>query len=144
MIVTNPRFQQALQSGAVMGPTGSRSVELPVPAPAAPQQTRSVQIPMGAVMNAVAALAGQSMTELNESTRDDDPEVPSYLVDDQGDFLVDPANPEDRAALVAHWFRVSDEAERCDQLRESSRQLDEADGELDESEAWASEAGFRV
>jgi hypothetical protein len=87
-------------------------------------------------MNAIAALAGQSMTELNESTPEDDPEVPSYLVGDDGDFLVDPSSPNDRAALVAYLFRVSNEAQRAGYVQP------DAEDEMAEAEAWAEDAGF--
>jgi len=144
LILGNPQFQQALQQAAVMGSAGSRAVELPVPATSPPRRMRSIPIPLGAVMNAISALAGQSMTELNESTREDDPEVPSYLVDDEGEFIVDPAISADRAALVAHLFRVSEQAERSGGSRPTSGRPPEATHELDESEAWAREAGLAV
>ncbi|PYQ54931.1 MAG: hypothetical protein DMF78_03955 [Acidobacteria bacterium] len=137
MILGNPQFQQAMHFASVLGPAAPRTVQLPVPTGAVPG-TRSVAIPLGAVLNTVAELAGQSMAELNESTREDDPEVPAYLVDDNGDFIVDPGSPQDRAALVAHLFRMSDEAQRSGLLRT------EADVETDESDAWAREAGFVV
>ncbi len=142
LILGNPQFQQALQWAAVMGSAGPRTVELPVPATAPPRRMRSVAIPLGAVMNAISALAGQSMTELNESTPEDDPEVPSYLVDEEGEFIVDPASPDDRAALVAHLFRVSDQAQRSGPVGPPHDGLPEAAEELDESEAWARDAGF--
>jgi hypothetical protein len=142
LILGNPQFQQALQSSAIMGAAAPRTVQLPVPATQPTLHMRSVSIPMGAVMNAISALAGQSMTELNASTREDEPEVPSYLVDAEGEFIVDPANPEERAALVAHLFRVSNEAQRFAAHPSAPVRLAEADGELDESEQWAREAGF--
>ena len=142
LILGNPQLQQALQRTAVMGSAGPRAVALPVPATWPPHRMRSASIPLGAVMNAIAALAGQSMTELNESTSEDDPEVPSYLVDEEGEFLVDPASPDDRAALVAHLFRVSDQAQRSGPVWTSHDGLPEATDELDESETWAREAGF--
>jgi hypothetical protein len=142
LILTNPQFQHALQSTPAIGAAAARTVQLPVPSPSAPGQVRSVPIPMGAVMNAIFSLAGQSMTELNESTAEDEPEVPSYLVDDNGDFVVDPTSPDDRAALVTHLFRISDEAQRSGQYWQPDARLPEADEELDESELWARDAGF--
>jgi hypothetical protein len=140
-ILTNPQLQQALQSAPAFG-AAARSVALPVPSPAAPQRARQVPIPLGAVMNAIAALAGQSMTELNENMSEEEPEIPSYLVDDDGNFIVDPASPDDRAALVAHWFRVSEEAQRSGSFPQRRGRFGEADAELDESEQFAFEAGF--
>jgi len=144
LILGNPQFQQALQLTAVMGSAGPRAVELPVPATSPPRRMRSISVPLGAVMNAISALAGQSMTELNASTREDDPEVPSYLVDEEGEFIVDPASPEDRAALVAHLFRVSEQAARSGRFSPSRGRLPETADELDESDAWARAAGFAV
>jgi hypothetical protein len=135
LMLANPNLQRAFHTARMTG-AAPRTVELPVPAATAPPQTRPVQIPLGAVMNAIAALAGQSMTELNESTSEDEPEVPSYLVGDDGDFLVDPGSPTDRAALVGYLFRMSDEAERAGFGRFSE---DEAQ---DETEAWAEAVGF--
>jgi len=142
VILTNPHLQQALQSAPAPGAGVQPAVQLPVPSPAAPAQTRSVPIPLGAVMNAIAALAGQSMTELSENMSEEDAEVPSYLVDDDGNFIVDPASPDDRAALVTHLFRLSEEAQRSGWFRQPGRRFGEADAELDESEQFALEAGF--
>lgn len=142
LILGNPQFQQALQSAPGRGAPATRTVDLPVPATTPPRRMRSVPIPLGAVMNAIFALAGQSMTELNENTSEDDPEVPSYLVDDEGDFLVDPASPDDRAALVAHLFRLSDEAQHAGRYWQPTTRLSTADNELDECDMWAREAGF--
>jgi hypothetical protein len=111
VILGNPQFRQTLQLAAGGGAMAPRSVPLLLPVPAAPQQLQPTQIPLGAVMNAIAALAGRSMTELNAATREDDPEVPPYLVDEHGEFVVDPASAEDRAALVTHLFRLSEQAQ---------------------------------
>jgi hypothetical protein len=142
VILTNPQLQQALQSAPAPGAAAPRTVALPVPSPTAPQQTRQVPIPLGAVMNAIAALTGQSMTELNENMSEEEPEVPAYLVDDDGNFIVDPASPDDRAALVTHLFRLSEEAQRSGSVPRQSRRFAEADTELDESEQFAIDAGF--
>jgi hypothetical protein len=152
-ILTNPQFQQTLQLAAAGRGAGPRSVPLPLPAPSQPQYARPVQIPLGAVMNAIAALAGRSMTSLNAGTREDDPEVPEYLVDEQGEFVVDPASSEDRAALVTHLFRVSESAQQVEQVQEFSSSYEaeaedveaedvEAEAELDEWDEFARDAGF--
>jgi hypothetical protein len=142
VILTNPQLQQALQSAPAIGAGAQPAVQLPVPSPAAPNQTRPVPIPLGAVMNAIAALAGQSMTELSENISEDEPEVPPYLVDDDGNFIVDPASPDDRAALVTHLFRLSEEAQRSGLHHPPGSRFGEADAELDESDQFAAEAGF--
>ena len=140
-ILTNPQLQHALQAAPAFG-AAARSVMLPVPSPAAPQQTRQVPVHLGAVMNAIAALAGQSMHELNENVSEEEPEIPPYLVDDDGNFIVDPASPDDRAALVTHLFRLSEEAQRSGRYPQRRSRFGEADAELDESDRFAFEAGF--
>ena len=141
-ILTNPQLQQSLRpAAATAAAVVPRTVQLPVPATAAPGQVRSVPIPLGAVLNAIAALAGQSMTEVAEDVSEEEPEVPAYLVDDDGDFVVDPASSDDRAALVAHLFRLSDEAYRSGRYSLNSRPREPA-GEADQCDEWAREAGF--
>jgi hypothetical protein len=138
LILSHPQFQQALQQAGAQGSAAPRTVPLQVPSTSVPSQPRVVPIPLGAVMNAIVALAGRSQVELNAATTEEDPEVPSYLVNDDGDFIVDPASPPDRAALVAHWFRLSDAAAREAEWSEASEDA----GETDESEEFAAEAGF--
>lgn len=159
VILSNPQFQQTLQMAAGQGGRGPRSVPLPLPVQSQPQQMRSTQVPLGAVMNAIAMLAGRSMTELNATTREDDPEVPPYLVDEQGEFVVDPASSDDRAALVTHLFRVSEQAQLAEQFQdaeqfEEAEQLEDAEqfqeageadedhAEVDEWDEFARDAGF--
>jgi hypothetical protein len=140
VILTNPQLQQALQfmpAGAATPPP----VQLPVPA-AAPGQARPVQVPLGAVLNALVALSGRAMTELNENVSEEEPEIPGYLVGDDGDLLVDPASADDRAALVTHLFVLSDAAQRSGWYPQLGDASEGADVELDESEEWAREAGI--
>ncbi len=141
-IMGNPQFQQALHWSSVMGPAGPRNIQLPIPAPGYPGDTRSMAIPMGAVMNTIAALASQSRNQFGATTREDEAEVPEYLVGEQGDFIVDPASPDDRAALVAHLFLLNDEAQRSGWFQPPDVPMEDAEAELDESEQWAFEAGF--
>jgi len=123
-----------------MGPAGPRAVTLPVPIATQADQRRDLRIPLGAVMNAIVLLARQSMTDLNATTREDEPSVPEYLVDEQGEYLVNPADPRARASLVAEWFHVSEQAELAAEQAEHS----ETDAEIDEAEAWAEDAGFTM
>jgi hypothetical protein len=127
MILSNPQLHQALQQAAVMGSAAPRSVPLTMPAPALPHM-RSLRLPLGAVVNTILRLAGEAMTELNEQTSE------------AGDFIVDPTSPDDRAALVAHLFRIDDEARRVGALWQA--ESSDSAGELDESDEWAREAGF--
>jgi hypothetical protein len=138
MFLALPQLQSALQSAAVLGPAGPRTMELPIPAAGTPGGVRNVQLPLGAVMNAIATLAGRSMEELNASTQESDPEVPEYLVGEEGEFIVDPASATERAALVTHLVRLNQAAQRAGWFGEAG----EADEDLDEAEAWARDAGL--
>lgn len=140
-ILTNPHLQQALQPAAGGPPP---PVQLPVPSHAAPSGRRSVNIPIGAVLRALIAASGEALVELYEQTGEDEAEVPEYLVGEDGDFLVDPASDDDRAALVAHLFRLNEAAQQSGgdpQPEWSEAEADETD-EMDESDAFALAAGF--
>lgn len=130
MLLSNPQLQQALRSAPVLGPAGPRAVELAIPTANGSSQTTSV--PLGAVMNTVMELARRAREEFNASTQEDDPEVPEYLVGEDGELIVDPANAGARAAAVMYRFRQAGELQR---FGGEAR-------ELDESELWAIDAGF--
>jgi hypothetical protein len=146
-ILTNPQLQRALQSSGV---AGRPSVQLPVPTVAAPRQMQQVQLPLAAVLNTIFALSGQAVRESDEGMGEEASELPSYLLGDDGNFLVDPDSPDDRAALVAHLFLVSEEAQRhfprTGRVKAApapvNSRFHEADGELGECEAWARDAGI--
>ena len=138
LLLTNPQMHQALQS-ARAGATPP-SVRLPVPAPDG-TQLRPVQIPIAAVLNALVALSGRAMTELNENVSEEEPELPDYLVGPDGDLVVDPASADDRAALVAHLFLLNDAAQRSGWYPQMSG-AEDADVERDDPETWARDAGF--
>ena len=99
-------------------------------------------IPLGAVLNAIVALAGQSMTELAEQESEDAEELPEYLVAEDGELLVDPASADDRAALVTHLFRLSDAGRRSRRSRYQLHQPGSGPADRDESDSWARAAGF--
>ena len=133
LILSNPQFLSALHSTAAS--STPRPVSLPVPVAAAAPRLRQVPIPLGAVLNAIVALAGASMTDLSAATREDEPEVPAYLVDAQGGFIVDPASADDRAALVTHFFRLSAEAQGASEGWLPVEQFEAFDESVDEGEA---------
>jgi hypothetical protein len=148
-IVGNPQFQQALQWSSLVGQQIPRQLQLPIPAPGYPGDVRSVSIPMGAVMGTVASLAASSRNRMGATTREDESEVPEYLIDEEGDFIVDPASSDDRAALVAHLFLLSDEAQRSgwfaqpESYSETEGDFDKEDEGMDETEEFALDAGFK-
>ena len=137
LILLNPQFQQALNQAVTGSNVPPPPVTLPVPAVEPPSRLRPVDIPLGAVLNAISALTGPAMMQLNARTSEEDPEVPAYLVSEEGEFVVEPSSPDDRASLVVHMFEVSDEAQRLAALRQrQSRPQDETD-------VWAYEFGLR-
>jgi hypothetical protein len=150
LLLSNPLVQQTVQSAAVLGASGPRTVEVPVPNPAAAGRVDGVQLPPGAIVNALRWLAGESLAEMNAFTGEEDAVVPPHLVGESGDFLVDPTDPDRRAALATHYLRIADEAERTGLLHEAEAVESESsayaegyeDMELSESELWAQEAGF--
>jgi hypothetical protein len=143
LILLNPQFQQALHQAAMSGGAAPPPVTLPVPAIDPPSRLRPVEIPLGAVLNAISGLTGPAMMQLNARTSEADPEVPAYLVSEEGEFIVDPASPDDRASLVVHMFEVSDETQRLQALRQRQSRQHQSDPETDESEAWARDFGLR-
>ena len=147
LILSNPQFQQSLQQAAMTGAGAVAPVALPMPAAQAPGGMRSMDIPLGAVINAIAGLTGPALMQLNARTSEADPEVPEYLVSEDGEFIVDPASSDDRASLVVHMFEVSDEAQRLDEALQQQRQSSQpsrrrAYTELDEADEWARDVGL--
>ena len=97
---------------------------------------------MAAVLNAIALLAGEAMAEMNEQTAESAPEVPEYLIGEDGGFVVDPGSGPARAALVTHLFRISDAASRWPaQGAPPTRIVRSPDSSAD---AWARDAGFAM
>ena len=142
VILTNPQLQQALRSAAPAGAPMARTVQLPVPTPAAPQQLRPVPIPLQEVLRAVLSLAGHTTTgRVGEDVGDDDAEFPEYLVGEDGRFLIDPANADDRLALVGHLFLLNDAARRRP-VSATRRRPGSTGGGWDKSDEWARAAGF--
>ena len=140
LILSNPQFQQSLQQAATTGAGAVAPVALPMPAMQPPGGMRSMDIPLGAVINAIAGLTGPALMQLNARTSEADPEVPEYLVSEDGEFIVDPASSDDRASLVVHMFEVSEEAQRLAQQHQPSPPR--ADTELDEADEWARDVGL--
>ena len=133
LLLNNPHLIQAIQSAPFVTQGGAPGVQVNVP------DTAPVSIPLGAVMNAIAQLAQASTRELNAMTSEGDSEIPEYLLAEDGEFIVDPASADDRAAVVLQWLRLEGEAQRC---AESDGFIAADEMGMDESDVWAREAGF--
>lgn len=151
MLLTNPQIMQALTQAPFMSLPAARGVEVNVPS-AGP-----VSIPLPDLVNTIAQLAQRSVGEVSESrteldlASEDDPEIPDFLLTEDGELMADPTNPEDRAALVLHLLRLDGEARRHgsedlygepDALGLFDEMSSEPVWEIDESDLWAREAGF--
>lgn len=114
----NPAFLQSML-GQVLGKAGSSSV---------PVGQQGTSAPFGAFMNALSTLADQAAAEAN--AREDSQGTPSYLLDKKGNFLCDPAVPEERAQVL------------IEQLHEAYPAEVDDDEEGEALTEWFSEAGL--
>jgi hypothetical protein len=110
-LMSNPQLQAALARGVVGGSNNRREVVLEIAGHEG--NIEEVAIPLGAAVNAIAVLAHEALMELDASTHESDPEVPDYLVSESGEYIVDPARADHRAALVIEYFRRARESERA-------------------------------
>lgn len=117
-LLSSPAVQQAVMQ-MMMGQAGNSTV------PAG-----GTRLPVTAVTNLLGMLANQASAEYNAVARPDMGEsIPYYLMGADGEFLVDPASPEQRATLVMELL-VEDMANEGS--GDIGRDLDEAVWELHE------------
>lgn len=114
-----PQVSQALMSMA-MGGAGKGTVRI-----------GNVPVPTGAITNALRRLLERAESEFHEQTAGESGGTPLYLLDDAGEFVVDPADDDARADLVIEMLGLADAAEAL----ESSDFYDEDIAEND-GEAW--------
>ncbi|OQZ00737.1 MAG: hypothetical protein B6D35_05565 [Candidatus Brocadia sp. UTAMX2] len=113
----NPALLQSIL-GQVLGKAGRGTV---------PVGQQGASAPFGSFMNALSTLANQAAAEAN--AREDSQGTPSYLLDKQGNFLCDPAVPEERAQILLEQLHEDYPAETDDDEGESLTE-------------WLSEAGL--
>lgn len=103
-LIQNPLFLKSLL-GQVLGSAGRQSV------PVGPQGATA---PFGAFMNALGSLASMAASEAQVD--DESVEAFAYLQDEEGNFLVDPANPDERAQRLLEILSEAqqDEADECE------------------------------
>jgi len=90
-MLSRPEVFQALMA-MIMGGAGSPNM-----------MVGSTSVPSAAVANTIAALANQAAAEYNAVAPGGEA-VPRYLLDERGEFLCDPAVPEQRAAVLVRRF----------------------------------------
>jgi hypothetical protein len=85
-LMRHPAVQQAILS-QVMGPAGTQQIATPT----------GTQVPRGAINNLLMQLLANASEALDESESVDDE---SYLRNEAGEYVADPASPEQQAAVV--------------------------------------------
>lgn len=88
-LLQNPALLQSIL-GQVLGNAGVSNV---------PVGTQGAAAPFGAFMNALSQLATQSAIETN-THQNNESAIPTYLLNERGDFRCDIAAPEQRAAAL--------------------------------------------
>lgn len=104
-LLSNPGVQQGLMQ-LLMGSMGRQNVRI-----------AGESVPTAAIANALEVFAREAAAEYNTLHGASGDAVPRYLMDEYGEFLVDPASPEERAALI--WELVEEDNEAIAEAEES-------------------------
>ncbi len=127
-LLANPQVQQSLVA-LLMGNAGAQSLRI-----------SGQSIPVGAIANTLEVLARDAALEHNALRSGDGAAASTYLLNDYGEFLVDPASQEARAALVyelvaadnASLFAAQEKISKLyEQLEDRERQDFFEDNELE-------------
>lgn len=94
-MLAQPQTVQALLS-SVLGAAGQRTV-----------QAGGMPIPVGAILNALSTFATRATEEYSAYTSPAGESVPAYLMDAEGQYAIDPANPDGRALRVLEMLTES-------------------------------------
>ncbi len=137
-LLNNPQIMQALRSALLRGREAALHVETDI------VSGMPVEIPMSEVMKVLANLANEAAIELDALEGGDAAEVPEYLVGEDGELIIDPECAEEREALVLENLILQGEFVRYAGLDGSVGMEGIAGSEMDDSEAWAREAGFDI
>lgn len=97
-VLANPQVQQALMA-MMMGSAGRPNVRI-----------AGTSVPVEAVGNAIHSLVESAIAEHHALCKGMGETIPQYLLDDAGEFLVDPANPDARAAILVELIAADNEA----------------------------------
>jgi hypothetical protein len=121
--LARPEVSQALRSMA-LGSAGRRSVDL-----------GGRSIPTGAITNLLGQLLERAEEEMHAHSVGQTSGTPAYLLDDAGEYLVDPSDPLQRADLVLELFAEADAlgAERARSVEVIYVEADDSWDDYDES-----------
>lgn len=111
-VLNRPEILQSLMA-MIMGPAGRPNIPV-----------GGNPVPVGAFANLIGALANTAAAEYNATAAQEGESIPTYLLNESGDFLVDPAVPEERAGLLLSMLNQS--AVETDESDESDIEWDDA------------------
>jgi len=111
-LLNNLQIREAISAAPFYGAGNSYGIDVTMP------NNETISIPLAAVLNSIEQLARAAIVELNASVSGGETETPEYLLRDDGEFIVDPANSGERANLVLDILRQSGEAQRQRELIE--------------------------
>jgi hypothetical protein len=111
--------RQALMAGA-MGQAGTSQINV-----------AGRPVPIAAFFNLLTTLAGRAAEEYNALGISDSRAVPRYLMDAEGEYLVDLANPDERAAVLLGLLELAAQ-EATDDYDDSDDELFDEDDEDDD------------
>lgn len=111
-LLARPEIVQSLLSMA-MGPAGRPSVRV-----------GETPVPVGGIANLLGVLANQASAEYHAVTAGESTGTPAYLLDRTGEFVCDPTNAADRAAVVLDLLTESNPWDSRAQLESESYTVD--------------------
>lgn len=122
-VLNRPEILQSLLA-MIMGPVGRPNIPV-----------GNNPVPVGAFANLIGALANQAAAEYNATAAQEGESIPTYLLNESGDFLVDPAVPEERArvllSMLNETLMETDESDESDVEWESVAYDEEEEDEED-------------
>lgn len=116
-ILGQPQVTQALMSMA-MGGAGKGTVRV-----------GNVPVPTGAITNALRRLLERAESEFHGQKAGESAGTPLYLLDDTGEFVVDPTDDDARADLVIELLELADAADALGSGEFEDEEIAEVDGE---------------
>lgn len=111
-VLNRPEILQSLMA-MIAGPAGRPNIPV-----------AGNPVPVGAFANLIGTLANQAAAEYNATAAQEGESIPTYLLSESGDFLVDPAVPEERAGVLLSMLNQS--AVESDESDESDIEWDDA------------------
>lgn len=124
-LLARPEVQQAI-SAQMLGPFGRNQVSV-----------GGTPVPTGAVMNMLGSLFNQAaMSQLGHPGNSE--ALPAYLTDSEGEFAVDPADPDARGAWLAHLIASTPRPAPAGAFARPAENVDEhsSHDEFDESDEY--------